>query len=164
MPPEAPIEPFVQPGQPLNDFLRSFWQRQVDAAEQETPDYRHPALPLARIKKVMKSDPDVKVTPILFCKACEIFIAEITARAFIVADANKRRTLSRADIAKALSKSDQFDFLIDIVPRDDLPYAPGGGLGGGGGSKQQLKTEEVRGVGGGRALEGWHGFFWEDVD
>ena len=77
-----------------------------------------------------------------------VFIAEITARAFIVADANKRRTLSRADIAKALSKSDQFDFLIDIVPRDDLPYAPGGGGGGGGGgSKQQLKTEEVR-VGG----------------
>jgi len=52
---------YVQPGEPLNEFLRSFWQRQVDAAEQETPDYRHPPLPLARIKKVMKSDPDVKV-------------------------------------------------------------------------------------------------------
>jgi hypothetical protein len=55
-----------------------------------------------------------------------VFISEITARAFIIADSNKRRTLSRADIAKALSKSDQFDFLIDIVPRDDLPF-PGGG-------------------------------------
>jgi hypothetical protein len=53
-----------------------------------------------------------------------VFIAEITARAFIVADSNKRRTLSRADIAKALSKSDQFDFLIDIVPRDE-PFVPG---------------------------------------
>lgn len=53
--------PFVRAGEPLNDFLRSFWQRQVDAAEAETPDYRHPPLPLARIKKVMKSDPDVKV-------------------------------------------------------------------------------------------------------
>jgi histone H3/H4 len=95
----------------------------VDAAEQETPDYRHPPLPLARIKKVMKSDPDVKMiaadAPILFCKACEIFISEITARAFIIADSNKRRTLSRADIAKALAKSDQFDFLIDIVPREE---------------------------------------------
>jgi histone H3/H4 len=113
----------VQSGEPLNDFLRSFWQRQVDAAEQETPDYRHPPLPLARIKKVMKSDPDVKMiaadAPILFCKACEIFISEITARAFIIADSNKRRTLSRADIAKALAKSDQFDFLIDIVPREE---------------------------------------------
>jgi hypothetical protein len=53
-----------------------------------------------------------------------VFIAEITARAFIVADSNKRRTLSRADIAKALSKSDQFDFLIDVVPRDE-PFVPG---------------------------------------
>ncbi|KAG2014314.1 nuclear transcription factor Y [Coprinopsis cinerea AmutBmut pab1-1] len=119
-------QPFVQPGEPLNDFLRNFWQRQVDAAEQETPDYRHPPLPLARIKKVMKSDPDVKMiaadAPILFCKACEIFISEITARAFIIADSNKRRTLSRSDIAKALSKSDQFDFLIDIVPREEMSF------------------------------------------
>ncbi|KIJ09698.1 hypothetical protein PAXINDRAFT_101851 [Paxillus involutus ATCC 200175] len=119
----SPTIPYVQPGEPLNEFLRSFWQRQVDAAEQETPDYRHPPLPLARIKKVMKSDPDVKMiaadAPILFCKACEIFISEITARAFIIADSNKRRTLSRADIAKALAKSDQFDFLIDIVPREE---------------------------------------------
>lgn len=131
-------QPFVQPGEPLNDFLRSFWQRQVDNAEQETPDYRHPPLPLARIKKVMKSDPDVKMiaadAPILFCKACEIFIAEITARAYIIADSNKRRTLSRSDIAKALSKSDQFDFLIDIVPRDDLSF-PGAGMNGAGGKK-----------------------------
>ncbi|PFH45924.1 hypothetical protein AMATHDRAFT_70890 [Amanita thiersii Skay4041] len=146
-------QPYVQPGEPLNDFLRHFWQRQVDMAEQETPDYRHPPLPLARIKKVMKSDPDVKMiaadAPILFCKACEIFIAEITARAFIIADSNKRRTLSRSDIAKALSKSDQFDFLIDIVPRDELPFPTGGtttviagtGPGGGGGA--------TAGIGGG---------------
>jgi len=50
-----------------------------------------------------------------------VFISEITARAFIIADSNKRRTLSRSDIAKALSKSDQFDFLIDIVPREEMP-------------------------------------------
>ncbi|KAL4245644.1 Transcription factor CBF/NF-Y/archaeal histone domain-containing protein [Abortiporus biennis] len=125
-------QPFVRPGEPLHEFLRSFWQRQIDAAEQETPDYRHPPLPLARIKKVMKSDPEVKMiaadAPILFCKACEIFIAEITARAFIIADSNKRRTLSRADIAKAISKSDQFDFLIDIVPRDE-PFGAAGTTG-----------------------------------
>lgn len=56
-------KPFVQPGEPLPEFLPSFWRRQIDAAEQETPDYRHPPLPLARIKKVMKSDPEVKVHP-----------------------------------------------------------------------------------------------------
>ncbi|THH05440.1 hypothetical protein EW145_g4791 [Phellinidium pouzarii] len=141
--PDVPNTPFVQPGDLLPDFLRAFWQRQVDTAEQETPDFRHPPLPLARIKKVMKSDPDVKLlfssakpvkvrlasrlvsslfsnlSPPLTALWLSVFISEITARSFIVADANKRRTLSRADIAKALSKSDQFDFLIDIVPRDD---------------------------------------------
>ncbi|KAF7311745.1 Nuclear transcription factor Y subunit C-2 [Mycena indigotica] len=137
-PHSLPTQPFVQAGEPLPEFLRTFWQRQIDTAEAETPDYRHPALPLARIKKVMKSDPDVKMiaadAPVLFCKACEIFIAEITARAFIVADANKRRTLSRADIAKALAKSDQFDFLIDIVPRDE-PFAARDGAPGPGGKR-----------------------------
>ena len=54
---------FVQAGDELKDLLPSFWQRQVDAAEKEVPDYRHPALPLARIKKVMKNDPEVKVRP-----------------------------------------------------------------------------------------------------
>jgi hypothetical protein len=93
------------------------------------------------------SHPCRLLAPILFCKACEselpsasssrfaikrkplitiisvaVFISEITARAFLIADSNKRRTLSRADIAKALSLSDQFDFLIDIVPRED-PYS-----------------------------------------
>lgn len=60
--PDTPNQPpFVQPGEALPEFLQSFWRRQVDTAEQETPDFRHPPLPLARIKKVMKSDPDVKV-------------------------------------------------------------------------------------------------------
>ncbi|OAX39870.1 hypothetical protein K503DRAFT_688757, partial [Rhizopogon vinicolor AM-OR11-026] len=52
--------------------------RQVDAAEQDTPDYRHPPLPLACIKKVMKSDTCGGLSlmiaaeaHILFCKACE---------------------------------------------------------------------------------------------
>jgi len=74
---------------------------------------------------------------VLFCKACEsafhvtdiatictnisaaVFIQELTCRAFLVADAHKRRTISKSDIARALSKSDHFDFLIDIVPRDE---------------------------------------------
>ncbi|KAF8989821.1 histone-fold-containing protein [Cyathus striatus] len=162
--------PFVQPGEPLNDFLRSFWQRQIDAAEQETPDYRHPPLPLARIKKVMKSDPDVKMiaadAPILFCKACEIFIAEITARAFIVADSNKRRTLSRSDIAKALSKSDQFDFLIDIVPRDELPFPGANGAGKKVGSNSkggQISMNPADGQPGGLELEGGAGVSGNEV-
>ena len=74
----------------------------------------------------------------------EVFISEITARAFIIADSNKRRTLSRSDIAKALSKSDQFDFLIDIVPRDELPFP--GPVGSNGAKKASIpsKGKQVR--------------------
>lgn len=86
-------------------------------------DYKIHQLPLARIKKVMKADPEVKMisaeAPILFAKGCDIFITELTMRAWIHAEENKRRTLQRSDIASALSKSDMFDFLIDIVPRED---------------------------------------------
>jgi len=57
--------------------------------------------------------------PILFAKGCDIFITELTMRAWIHAEENKRRTLQRSDIASALMKSDMFDFLIDIVPREE---------------------------------------------
>ena len=44
-------------------------------------------------------------------------------RAWIHAEENKRRTLQRSDIASALAKSDMFDFLIDIVPREEAASA-----------------------------------------
>jgi histone H3/H4 len=120
------------------DILNTYWQNQVTKLEQEEHDYKLHQLPLARIKKVMKADPEVKMisaeAPILFAKGCDIFITELTMRAWIHAEENKRRTLQRSDIASALAKSDMFDFLIDIVPREDATpqhkrrpeYAPQG--------------------------------------
>lgn len=67
----------------------------------------------------------------------------MTARAFIVADTNKRRTLSRSDIARAIAKSDQFDFLIDILPREDPPpHAPAFSTSGNINNKKGKKKEE----------------------
>jgi len=81
-------------------------------------------LPLARIKKIMKIDDDVRMisseAPLLFAKAAQIFITELTLRAWIHTEDSKRRTLQRNDIANAVSKFDQFDFLIDIVPREEI--------------------------------------------
>lgn len=86
-------------------------------------DIRNQALPLARIKKIMKLDEDVKMisaeAPMLFAKAAELFIMELTLRAWVHTEDNKRRTLQRSDIAMAITKYDQFDFLIDIVPREE---------------------------------------------
>ena len=49
------------------------------------PDYKnHNDLPLARIKRIMKSDEDVKMisaeAPVLFAKACELFILDMGLR------------------------------------------------------------------------------------
>ncbi|XP_051520313.1 nuclear transcription factor Y subunit gamma-like isoform X2 [Myxocyprinus asiaticus] len=104
--------------------LQSFWPRVMEEIRNLTVDFRVQELPLARIKKIMKLDEDVKMisaeAPVLFAKAAQIFITELTLRAWIHTEDNKRRTLQRNDIAMAITKFDQFDFLIDIVPRDDL--------------------------------------------
>lgn len=54
-------------------------------------------LPLARVKKIMKLDDEVKMisaeAPLLFAKAAEIFIHELTLRAWAHTEDNKRRTL-----------------------------------------------------------------------
>ncbi|TYZ65038.1 hypothetical protein PybrP1_004490 [[Pythium] brassicae (nom. inval.)] len=101
--------------------LHAFWQSQIQEIAQIDPnafDFKTHQLPLARIKKIMKTDEDVR--------ACEIFILELSLRAWIHTEENKRRTLQRNDIAMAITKTDVFDFLIDIVPRDDIKPAKKG--------------------------------------
>lgn len=46
-------------------FAQEFWEEQIVAAEQYDSDFKNHPLPLARIKKVMKSDPEVKVQKLL---------------------------------------------------------------------------------------------------
>ena len=87
--------------------------------------------------------------PILFAKVAEAFIYEVTLRAWEHTEENKRRTLQvgtydlsnfpsalpqhlpthqrehlpfprkRTDVTRAIGKSDLFDFLIDLIPRED---------------------------------------------
>jgi len=103
--------------------LQTFWADQEAEIEAVT-DFKNHELPLARIKKIMKSDEDVRMisaeAPVLFAKACELFIRELTLRAWIHTEENKRRTLQKTDIATAIQKCDIYDFLIDIVPREDM--------------------------------------------
>ncbi|CAX41516.1 HAP CCAAT-binding (Hap2/3/4/5) transcriptional modulator complex subunit, putative [Candida dubliniensis CD36] len=105
------------------DMMMQYWQETINSIEHDEHDFKNHQLPLARIKKVMKTDEDVRMisaeAPILFAKGCDVFITELTMRAWIHAEENKRRTLQKSDIAAALTKSDMFDFLIDVVPREE---------------------------------------------
>ncbi|KAK4349670.1 hypothetical protein RND71_032425 [Anisodus tanguticus] len=86
------------------------------------------SLPLARIKKIMKkSSDDVKMisgeAPIVFSKACELFIEELTKRAWINMTNNmhekRRSTLHKEDVASAVIATDVFDFLVNLVTHDN---------------------------------------------
>ncbi|KAJ8766479.1 hypothetical protein K2173_022538 [Erythroxylum novogranatense] len=112
-----------QQQQQLQQQLQSFWANQYQEIEQ-TSDFKNHSLPLARIKKIMKADEDVRMisaeAPVVFARACEMFILELTLRSWNHTEENKRRTLQKNDIAAAITRTDIFDFLVDIVPREDL--------------------------------------------
>jgi nuclear transcription factor Y, gamma len=57
--------------------------------------------------------------PVVFARACEMLILELTHRGWAHAEENKCRTLQKSDIAAVISRTDVFDFLVDIVPREE---------------------------------------------
>jgi hypothetical protein len=75
----------------------------------------------------MKADEDVKMisaeAPVLFAKACEMFIIELTHRSYFHTIENKRKTLQRSDIAQTIACTDIYDFLQDIIPKEELREA-----------------------------------------
>lgn len=127
--------------------LAVFWPKvteEIRKIGQVRLDVKTQALPLARIKRIMKLDDDVKMisaeAPMLFSKAAELFIHELTLRAWVHTEDNKRRTLQRNDIAMAVTKYDQFDFLIDIVPRDEVKPPPPRHSGGAAAAVSESRT------------------------
>lgn len=106
----------------LKDLLQSFWQTTYTQIAGEEIDFRNYQLPLARIKKIMRIEEDVKMisaeAPIIFSKACELFVLELTLRAWSITEAEKRKTLQKTDIENAALKSELYDFLVDFIPRN----------------------------------------------
>ena len=102
----------------MQAFLKKFWKEQSIDMEQleitsEQSFKTHNDLPLARIKRIMKSDEDVRMisararvkstrcpflstvaaqaeAPVLFAKACELFILELTLRSWCYSEQSKR--------------------------------------------------------------------------
>ena len=109
----------------MNSLLDKFWDEQMKEMKvleigSEQDFKNHNDLPLARIKRIMKSDEDVRMisaeAPVLFAKACEIFILEITLRSWCYSEKNKRRTLQKEDIETTVKKTGPLDFLDAITP------------------------------------------------
>ena len=92
-------------------------------------------LPLARIKRVMKSDEDVRMisaeAPILFAKACEMFVLDLTIRSWAYSEHNKRQGLEREDVLQVLKETPIFDFLAEVLILPEPPRSHGRGSGSG---------------------------------
>ncbi|KAL7552694.1 hypothetical protein ACHAWF_016269 [Thalassiosira exigua] len=111
----------------LDEALAEFWAGQLqemkelgaDRVQTEHDFKNHNDLPLARIKRIMKSDEDVRMisaeAPVLFAKACEMFILEMTLRSWNYSENNKRKTLQKEDVKEAIQRTDIFDFLVDVI-------------------------------------------------
>ncbi|CAL5378940.1 unnamed protein product [Camellia sinensis] len=112
-----------QQQQQLQQQLQSFLANQYQEIE-KVNDFKNHNLPLARIKKIMKANEDVRMisaeAPIVFARACEMFILGLTLQSWNHTEENERRTLQKNDIAAAITRTDIFDFLVDIVRREDL--------------------------------------------
>eukprot|EP01006_Ploeotia_vitrea_P021115 TRINITY_DN53460_c0_g1_i1.p1 TRINITY_DN53460_c0_g1~~TRINITY_DN53460_c0_g1_i1.p1 ORF type:complete len:283 (+),score=145.05 TRINITY_DN53460_c0_g1_i1:58-849(+) len=108
--------------------MLAMWRNQfATVTSTDYEEFRHHELPLARIKKIMKSDEEVKMisaeAPVLFSKACELFVLDITTRAWMHTLHGKRRTLQRNDVAAAVHTSELFDFLTDVVEEEHMVAA-----------------------------------------
>lgn len=82
-------------------------------------DLKQQVLPLARIKKIMKLDDEVKMisaeAPLLFAKAAEIFIHELTLRAWIHTEDNKRRTLQVRQVNLSENTDNNLNFIRETT-------------------------------------------------
>ena len=78
--------------------------------------------PLARVKKIIKLDEDVKrISPdalFLFSKATEMFLANLAVETEEIMDAHRRRTVKLTDLNHAIHKSVRNKFLQSDFERD----------------------------------------------
>ncbi|EFH62191.1 hypothetical protein ARALYDRAFT_899680 [Arabidopsis lyrata subsp. lyrata] len=101
-----------------NEQLKNFWSKEMEG----DLDFKNHKFPITRIKRIMKFDPDVNMiaaeAPILFSKANEMFIMDLTMRLWLHAQERKRLKIQRFDIAAAVAQTVIFDFLLDEVTKE----------------------------------------------
>ena len=114
-----------------NALLREFWKARAARIQAlkitEREEFKNLTdLPLARIKRIMKADDDVRMiraeAPVLFAKACELFILELTLRSYHFTGAKARNNLTKEDVQETVNKTGMYDFLVEILKEMNPSY------------------------------------------
>ncbi|EZF35608.1 hypothetical protein H109_02668 [Trichophyton interdigitale MR816] len=81
----------------------------------------HTSLPLARIKRIIRADEDIVQcstnATFLIAVATEMFVQYLTEQGYNVVKSNNLKNLRYADIATAVSRIDNLEFLSDVIPK-----------------------------------------------
>ncbi|KAF2010204.1 histone-fold-containing protein [Aaosphaeria arxii CBS 175.79] len=102
------------------------------------------SLPLSRIQKIINADPErthvSKNAAFAIALATELFIQHLatTSHNVVKAERKPRRNIQYRDVAAAVAKTDNLEFLVDVVPKTTT-YG------------EFKKKQEARGKGKGRA-------------
>ncbi|KAF2121661.1 hypothetical protein BDV96DRAFT_564682 [Lophiotrema nucula] len=81
------------------------------------------SLPLARVQKIISADPDhlhvSKNASFAIALATEMFIQHLatTTHNVVKAERKPRRNLQYRDVSSAVAKTDNLEFLVDVVPK-----------------------------------------------
>ncbi|RWR81982.1 nuclear transcription factor Y subunit C-6 [Cinnamomum micranthum f. kanehirae] len=109
--------PYLTSSELKRQRLQLFWRQQMTEVER-IQDFKHHELPFARIKRIMKSNPEVKMVsadaPVLLSKASELFIMELTQISWLHAEEEQRRTVRRSDLGDAIRHKETFHFLEEM--------------------------------------------------
>ncbi|OLL22838.1 DNA polymerase epsilon subunit C [Neolecta irregularis DAH-3] len=77
--------------------------------------------PVARIKKIMQADEDVgkvaQVAPVIVSKALELFMQSIIGEACKETRDAGAKKVTVTHMKQAILKTEQFDFLVDIIEK-----------------------------------------------
>ncbi|KAF0978163.1 hypothetical protein FDP41_002678 [Naegleria fowleri] len=89
-------------------------------SEQQQPIRQLVDMPVARVRRIMKSDADVRTISqeavIVVSKAAEKIIEHLARESLKNATKENRKTIQYSDMSDAVKSCDVFDFLEDIIP------------------------------------------------
>ncbi|CAN6335792.1 unnamed protein product [Urochloa humidicola] len=98
--------------------IQEFWRKKQDEIE-AIEDFRKHPIPMRRLKKVVNAKKGKIMmrtdSPSFLTKACELFVQELSFRAWMCATSHGRRIILDSDIAEAIASSKSYGFLNNVL-------------------------------------------------
>lgn len=120
-PGEVPAFPNGQACSPSDDALLPSSSKQAanKTAQPKKPSLNSIAFPLARVKRLIKSEGDTRVSleaSYVIAKGVGLFLEKFVEESFEHMISERRHSLSYKDLAMHVSQAKRFQFLADFVP------------------------------------------------